>query len=81
MVNATIDEQVSEISEMYVSGIMEQDCDDLSTLNALILDDSVATVVKEEAYKKVCEANWKECYLTDLDEYRESLLEMFSEHR
>jgi hypothetical protein len=73
------------IDKLYISGIFEQDQEVLAELNGTIISDDVETVVKQEAYKRVCELYWEEVNLetleVDMNEYRNGLLDLISERR
>lgn len=73
------------VEKLYISGIFEQDQEVLAELNGAILSSDVETVVKLEAYKRVCELYWEEVNLEtleyDMNEYRNTLLDLVSERR
>jgi len=73
------------IDKLYISGIFEQDQEVLAELNGTIISADVETVVKLEAYKRVCELHWEEVNLetleADMNEYRNGLLDLVSERR
>ena len=73
------------IDELYISGIFEQDQEVLAELNGTIISADVETLVKQAAYKRVCELHWEEVNLetleADMNEYRNGLLDLVSERR
>lgn len=72
------------IDDLYISGIFERDQDALTELNGIILSQA-EPVVKQDAYKRVCELHWEEVNLEtlpkDTEEYRNALLDLVSERR
>lgn len=82
---STNKELISRIKELPIQGVIEQDIEVLNFLNLTIMDNAVEPVVKKEAYLRICEANWVEVDLDNLDlmveDYREKLISLFTEKR
>jgi len=75
---------LQRISRFVIWGIPDEDHEALSELHVILLS-QISNVVKIEAYKRVCEANWEEVNLEtveqDMFDYVEALRTVFEHSR
>jgi hypothetical protein len=79
-----MEELIQKIKDLYISGVPDEDFFELTWLHQILMDVGQCTVVKIEAYKKICESNWEELpenIEAAMEDYRNYLLDIFSEPR